>query len=361
MNGYAHDSDPRPSLSPSAHAVISAMAHYKSEISHFNFYFTSQRDCQEIMAYPDINDPGISNEIRTDAPLISHGSERNKTVVFDQGIKKILTSIFFCDRRIKTVFQISHITEKQFRGDSMEENLTPSVIDITNINEKVYDYIKKNITTSSFPSGYKLNIKQLSETLGVSHTPIKDALFRLAGEGLIDITSRTGTYVTSITEADIHEILQTRLILETAVIEEITEKITDEQLQTLKDLYRKSISIAVTPNDSESYKAFMEYDSQFHLSFFNIMGNNRLLHIYMNLNAHMQMVRFRLMSRVLGKQQTTDEEHRMILEALCERNVAKAKQAIANHLHRMDTVFATAQQDQGNPGRKIEIYSERFK
>lgn len=237
----------------------------------------------------------------------------------------------------------------------MAENLTtPSIIDVTNINEKVYDYIKKNIVTFNFPSGFKLNINQLSETLGVSHTPIKDALFRLAGEGLIDITSRTGTYVKSITEAEIHEILQTRLILETAVIEEIAGKITDEQLQALRDLYQKGVSLVVNPNDSENYKSFMEYDSQFHLSFFHIMGNKRLLHIYKNLNAHMQMVRFRLLNRALGKLPTTDEEHRMILEALCEHNVAKAKNAIANHIHRLDAICATIQQDQGNPGQIVK-------
>jgi DNA-binding GntR family transcriptional regulator len=225
----------------------------------------------------------------------------------------------------------------------MEENLkTPFIIDVTNINEKVYDYIKKNITTFHFPSGYKLNIRQLSEDLGVSHTPIKDALFRLAGEGLIDITSRTGTYVKSITEADIQEILQTRLILETAAIEEITGKITDEQMQALKELYEKGVRLVVDPNDSESYKAFMEYDSQFHLSFFIILGNKRLLHIYRNLNAHMQMVRFRLLNHALGKLPTTDDEHRMILEAICERNVAKARKAIANHIHRLNRVCAAS-------------------
>jgi DNA-binding GntR family transcriptional regulator len=143
-----------------------------------------------------------------------------------------------------------------------------------------------------------------------------------------------------------HEILQTRLILETAVIEEIAEKITDENLQTLRTIYLKSISLAVNPNDSESYKTFMEYDSQFHFSFFSFMGNKRLLDIYRNLNAHMQIVRFRLMNRAQGRLPTTDDEHRMILDALCDRNAAKAKQAIANHLIRLDKACATARQDQ---------------
>jgi DNA-binding GntR family transcriptional regulator len=219
-----------------------------------------------------------------------------------------------------------------------------SLIDVTNINEKVYDYIRRNIMTFVFPSGYKLNVKQLSEQLGVSHTPIKDALFRLAGEGLIDITSRTGTYVRSVTEADIHEILQTRLILETAVIEEITGRITDEQLRALQELYQMGISLVVNPNDSESYKAFMEFDSRFHLSFFEILGNRRLLGIYKNLNAHMQMVRFRMMKHALGKLPTTDEEHRVILEALCQRSASRAKQAIANHIQSLDAVRMRAAQ-----------------
>jgi GntR family transcriptional regulator, rspAB operon transcriptional repressor len=229
--------------------------------------------------------------------------------------------------------------KKQFQGDSMEEKVTaPDTIDVTNINEKVYSYIKKKIITSYFPSGFKLSIRQLSKTLGVSPTPIKDALFRLAGEGLIDITSRSGTHVKSITEADIHEILWTRLILETAVIERIARKITDEQLQAPKDLYLKSASLVVNPNDSESYKAFMEYDSEFHLSFFYIMGNKQLINIYKNMNAHMQMVRFRLMNHVTGKLPTTDEEHRLILEAICERNVAKTKRAVENHINSIDAV-----------------------
>jgi DNA-binding GntR family transcriptional regulator len=240
----------------------------------------------------------------------------------------------------------------------MAEKSTPFIIDVTNINEKVYDYIKNNIVSLVFPAGYKLNVKQLSKTLGVSHTPIKDALFRLAGEGLIEITSRTGTYVKSITEADIHEILQTRLILETAVIERITEKITDKQLQTIKDLYQKSLSIVVRQNDSESYKAFMECDSEFHLDIFNIIGIARLIDIYKKLNTHVQHVRFRMMHRALGKLPTTDEDHRMIVEALCERNVAKAKQAVADHLHRIEAVFTSAHLDQENPGRKVEERGE---
>ncbi len=117
------------------------------------------------------------------------------------------------------------------RGDdSMAAEEHSTLIDVSNINEKVYSYIKTNIMNFNYPPGYNLNLNQLSEKLGVSHTPIKDALFKLAGEGLVEIAPRKGTYVKDVTQDDIHEILQTRLILETAAVEAVTAGLTDDQL-----------------------------------------------------------------------------------------------------------------------------------
>jgi DNA-binding GntR family transcriptional regulator len=221
----------------------------------------------------------------------------------------------------------------------MEENTPlPFPIDVTNLSEKVYNFIRQRIINSDYPSGYKLNVHQISQALGVSHTPVKDALSRLAGEGLVEISSRTGTYVKNITGEEIHEIIQTRIILETAVMEIVAERITDEQLHALEEIYQRSAVLAVHEDDRESYKAFMEHDSRFHLFFFQIAGNKRLLDIYKNLNAHMQFVRFRLMNHAGGKLPTTDREHEKILDALRERNPKKAKEAIRTHLLRIDAI-----------------------
>ena len=216
---------------------------------------------------------------------------------------------------------------------AVEEQTT--LIDVSNINEKVYNYIKTNIINYNYPPGYNLNLNQLSEMLGVSHTPIKDALFRLAGEGLVEIAPRKGTYVKDVTLEDIHEILQVRLILETEAVGAITAGLTDEQLSRFTGLYGQMISVRVGENDVASYKAYMERDSEFHLLFFQILGNQRLLNIYRNLNAHIQIVRFRLLDR-RGKNVTTDQEHERILEALRERNPEKAKEAVRKHLLSLD-------------------------
>jgi GntR family transcriptional regulator, rspAB operon transcriptional repressor len=214
-----------------------------------------------------------------------------------------------------------------------EEQTT--LIDVSNINEKVYNFIKANIINYNYPPGYNLNLGQLSELLGVSPTPIKDALFKLAGEGLVEIAPRKGTYVKDVTLEDIHEILKVRIILETAAVEAIAAGLTDEQLSMFTGLYGQMISVRVGENDVASYKAYMEHDSEFHLLFFQILGNQRLLNIYRNLNAHIQIVRFRLLDR-RGKNVTTDQEHERILVALRERNPGKAKEAVRQHLLSLD-------------------------
>ncbi|MEM5786411.1 MAG: GntR family transcriptional regulator [Syntrophobacteraceae bacterium] len=211
-----------------------------------------------------------------------------------------------------------------------------SVIDVSNINEKVYNFIKNNIVTYNYPPGYTLHLAQLSEMLGVSHTPIKDALFRLAGEGLVEIAPRKGTFVKDITEEDIHEILQTRIILESAVVEAIAPLLTDSQIQELEQAHAEMVSIDVRDSDIESYKAYMECDSHFHLLLFRIFGNRRLINLYRNLNAHIQIVRFRLLQK-RGKSPSTDREHELVLQALRERNAFKAKEAIRHHLLTLDS------------------------
>jgi len=204
--------------------------------------------------------------------------------------------------------------------------LNPS-IDVTNINEKIYDWLKQRIITCIYPPGHKLNIRQLGKDLGVSQTPIKDALFRLAGEGLIEISSRKGTYVKEVTEQDIAEIYDTRLILETAAGEIIAPQITDKQLEELERLYKATLRT----DANADYRIFMERESEFHLTLMRYTNNSRLIGIYKQLNAHMQSVRFRYGGRV-QRLPHTNEEHENILKAFKKRDPIEVKEAIRNHL-----------------------------
>jgi GntR family transcriptional regulator, rspAB operon transcriptional repressor len=216
------------------------------------------------------------------------------------------------------------------------DNGTSQLIDVTNINEKVYQLIKQHIISFVYPPGHNLNINELKETLGVSPTPIKDALFKLAGEGLVVIYPRKGTYVKNVNDDDIREIIQIRIILETAVIAGLAKCITNEQIEILEGFYRQASAVPVAGDNADDYRAFMESDSQFHQSLFLFWGNRRLTEIYLNLNAHMQIASYRLMRNTKRKNPWTDQEHDEIMRALKERDSAKAEAAMRRHLLRLE-------------------------
>jgi DNA-binding GntR family transcriptional regulator len=198
------------------------------------------------------------------------------------------------------------------------------VIDVTNINEKIYDLIKRRIMYLDYPPGYQINILKLQEELGVSSSPIKDALFRLAGEELVDITSRKGTFVKDVSARDIIEIEQFRTIMEVGAVDLVAGSMTDEQIEMLEKRHRELV-------DEKNYGKFMDKDCEFHLAIIMLTKNERLINSYRRLNAHAQILRFKFAQHQNSPYAWTLQDHLDIFEALRSRDAEKAKQAIRNH------------------------------
>jgi DNA-binding GntR family transcriptional regulator len=201
------------------------------------------------------------------------------------------------------------------------------IIDLSNINEKVYGFIKKRIIHLTYPPGHKINVRQLQRELGISQTPIKDALFRLAGEGIIEISSRRGTFVKGVTEKDIEELFATRFILEAGAVDLVAIRLTNEQLEELEEIYNETLKSGLESN----YELFMEKDRAFHAKIIEFTGNLRLMETYSHLSSHMQIVRFRAARHNVGKMPWVNEDHLNILKALQDRNPEKAREVIRNH------------------------------
>jgi DNA-binding GntR family transcriptional regulator len=201
------------------------------------------------------------------------------------------------------------------------------IIDITNINEKVYELIKARIIRRDYPPGHQISIRKLQDELGVSNSPIINALFRLSGEGLVEITSRKGTYVKDITERDIYEIEELRIILECGAVDTVARKITDEQVDLLERRYAETL----IPERSFDYTTFMEKDSLFHLEIIKLANNQRLIETYKRLNAHIQIARFEFAKQRKKPLPWTHRDHLGIIDALKQRDPEKAKQAIVSH------------------------------
>ncbi len=203
------------------------------------------------------------------------------------------------------------------------------LIDVTNINEKVYEFIKRRIIDLTYPPGRRINSAELRKELGISQTPIKDALFRLAGEQMVEISSRRGTYVKDVTERDIREIAETRIIIETGAVEMTEGRIGRDKLARLREAYLATLDQGRQEFD---YSSFMERDSRFHMAIVGLTDNQRLLQTYLQLNSHVQVVRSRYAGPGTKKLPRTDEAHRTILEALERGDLEGAKRAIKDHI-----------------------------
>ncbi len=209
------------------------------------------------------------------------------------------------------------------------------VIDSQNINEKVYFQLKESILNSIYPMGHKLSLEILQSELGVSYTPIKDALTRLAGEGLVEIVPRKGTYIKRIMPEEIAEIIDTRMYIESSAVEELCKKITPEQLSNLDEHHRNTL-IGKERLDTNS---FVNYDIQFHLDLIKLLNNNTLYRYYKNLNDRMQIIRYHFFQMEIEDVMWVNRDHNDIITAIKERDPEKAKRAVKRHLRNSKEVF----------------------
>ncbi|MCF8109016.1 MAG: GntR family transcriptional regulator [Desulfohalobiaceae bacterium] len=200
-------------------------------------------------------------------------------------------------------------------------------IDITNINEKIYNLIKSRITRFEYPPGSQINVRQLQEELGVSNSPIKAALSRLAGEDLVEITSRKGTFVKDISKEDLEEIEEVREKLELGAAEIVAERISDEQLKVLQEKYEATL----IPDNRFEYSDFMQKDGEFHLEIIKLTRNRKLVDIYKQLNSHVQIVRFQKARSRKKPLPWTNQDHLEILNALKSRDAERTRKAIREH------------------------------
>jgi ribose transport system ATP-binding protein len=194
--------------------------------------------------------------------------------------------------------------------------------------DTAYDLIKKRIIDFTYPPGYKISSSKLKEELNIGHSRVQIALFRLSGEGLVELSSNGETSVKGVSLDDISEIYDTRIILETGAAKEIIEQLSDAQLDELEILYNQTLE-----EDAKfDYQLFMERENEFHLAIIRYTNNKKLLNVYKQLNAHMQEVRFRYRNRDVERFPRTNQEHESILNGFKERNLEKVVAAIEDHL-----------------------------
>jgi len=154
-------------------------------------------------------------------------------------------------------------------------------IDTSNLWDKTYVLLKDRILRRDFKPNEKLSIPDLAAQLGVSRTPIRDALNRLEKDGLVKTVSKVGTFINALEVREVVEIMDTRLMLDLWVVEKLAAMPKTEVLPKVTHL-EKLLDDTYALLKHSSVKAFLRTDHNrtFHLAFIDLGNNRRNADIY---------------------------------------------------------------------------------
>lgn len=204
-------------------------------------------------------------------------------------------------------------------------------IDHTALGDKVYEILKRKILERELRPGDKVFVDEVAQQLGVSRTPVKDALNRLALEGLIEKVARRGTFVSRLSVQDADELFDLRLILELYAAEQVLEK--DKTRALLNEMKRCIAEIdRIAESDDPDYDAYMAWNRDLHLALIRLANNRRLLTMYESLNIHIQVARVHYLHDI-DSVTHTQQEHQAICKAFESRDLEQVKKAIAGHIN----------------------------
>jgi len=195
------------------------------------------------------------------------------------------------------------------------------------LSQKVYRALKTEIIKGSLKPGTKLSEGKIAEQMGVSRTPVREALKELAAEGFVKMNPNQAVAVSNASVEDVQEVLQIRGVLEGLAARLTTKTINEEEIKELEK-YQKRMEQYTNKDD---VLAFSEMDAEFHELILNICGNNRLIQIRKNLSDQAHRYRIRSLS-VPGRLKYSLKEHQEIVEALKRKDAEQADRLSQKHI-----------------------------
>jgi DNA-binding GntR family transcriptional regulator len=210
-------------------------------------------------------------------------------------------------------------------------------LDVPNLRQQAVAKLRSGIVTGQIEAGRLYPISFFADQLGVSATPVREALLDLANEGLVEVVRNRGFRVVQLTGQDLDEIFQLRLMLEVPAIRDVCGKLTPEELKEHR-ADAKAISRYAREGD---LSGFLEADRVFHMRLLSRTGNGRLCAMVAQLR---DLARLYGLPGLLGSKAFTQSahEHVELLEALEAGDAPLAVRLITRHLEHTRDIWAEA-------------------
>ena len=195
---------------------------------------------------------------------------------------------------------------------------------------RVFKRLREDILKGRYKQQDELREATIGKELGVSRTPVREALRQLELEGLVTIVPNKGAYVTGISQKDIWDIYQMRKYLEGMCARWAAEHITEDQLEELEETILLS-EFQMKKENGYNKEQVTGLDGRFHTILYEASGSRMLCHVLTDFHRYVQMAR-KSSINVKARAEKSIEEHKAILQAIRDRNPELAEQLAKEHI-----------------------------
>ncbi len=209
----------------------------------------------------------------------------------------------------------------------IEDTYSMKINEYLPLRDIVFQTLRKAILTGELEPGERLMEIQLGEKLGVSRTPIREAIRKLELEGLVIMVPRKGAQVAQFTEKDIQDVLEVRAALE-ALAAKIACKRMDERAFLKLQLAITEYDYAARDKDLDT---MIQKDVEFHEIIFNATQNDKLIYLFNNLREQVNRYRIAYLKNT-EESEAVHTEHMLLLEALQKRDEHLAGEIATKHI-----------------------------
>lgn len=201
------------------------------------------------------------------------------------------------------------------------------VTDKYSLRGRVYQRIREDIIGGRYKKNEELREAAVASELGVSRTPVREALRQLELEGLVAIVPNKGAYVKGFTDKDIHDIFVIRSLLEGLCARWAAKNITSEQMQAMEE----SVYLSGFHLQNGHVEQFIEQDSRFHEIMYQASGSPVLQNLLTDYHQYVKRVREASIT-MKNRSDQTNEEHKNIMLAIKEKDGERAEVLAHEHI-----------------------------
>jgi DNA-binding GntR family transcriptional regulator len=204
-----------------------------------------------------------------------------------------------------------------------------------NASQTAYQFIRANILSQIYLPGFQLREIHLSEELGLTRTPIREAIIKLESEGLVRTYPNRGAFVINLTLAEVEDLFDVREALEIKAAELAIRKANREQLDAIRDALEQHSQLVENSSDSNYRIPVLD----FHEALIKLSHNQTLISIWQTMRSRLQLAR--VTSAMLAQRyKKAHKEHIQIHEHICAGETHKVRELLIKHIAQArDNVF----------------------